>query len=166
MSPIAMQATPSPGGRSFDLEARITCAPGDEGVLWATGSASAGVSMFVQHGRLVVDYNAFSDHTIVESATEVPEGGSTLSVHLRRIDRRAGMLEIAIDGVRCGRSDLPVFMGMISSLGASIGRDHGLAVCDRYQAPFAFSGILHQIEVRLAPRTAADTANTARDGDH
>jgi arylsulfatase len=118
--------------------------------------------MFVQDDRLVVDYNAFGDHAILESATVVPAGDSTLSVHLRRRSRTSGTLAIAIDGVDCGRLDLPVFMGIISSVGASIGRDHGSPVSDRYEGPFPFTGTLHEVEIRLASRTASDDANAAR----
>ena len=162
MSPIAVQAAPGPGGRRFDLDARVTRVPGDEGVIWATGSVNAGVSVFVQNARLVVDYNAFGDHAILESGTEVPAGDSTLSVRLSRLSRTSGAAEVAIDGVGCGRLDLPVFMGIVSSVGASIGRDHGSAVSERYLGPFPFSGTLHEVEIRLAPRTAADNANAAR----
>ena len=162
MSPIAVQAAPGPGGRSFNLDARVSRAPGDEGVIWATGTVNAGVSVFVQDDRLVVDYNAFGDHAILESSAEVPAGDSTLSVRLNRLSRTSGTAEVAIDGVECGRIDLPVFMGIVSSVGASIGRDHGSAVSDRYEGPFPFTGTLHEVEIRLAPRTAADDANTAR----
>ena len=44
----------------------------------------------------------------------------------------------------------------------AIGRDHGSAVSPRYEAPFAFSGVLHEVEIRLAPRTQLDLAATAR----
>ena len=162
MSPIAVQAAPGPGGRRFDLDARVSRAADDEGVIWATGTVNAGVSMFVQEDRLVVDYNAFGDHSILESSAPVPDGDSTLSVRLHRRDRTSGSLEMAIDGVECGRLDLPVFMGIISSVGASIGRDHGSAVSDRYEGPFPFTGTLHEVEIRLASRTAADDANAAR----
>ena len=162
MSPIAVQAAPGPGGRRFDLDARVTRVPGDEGVIWATGTVNAGVSVFVQNARLVVDYNAFGDHAILESSTEVPAGDSTLSVRLSRLSRTSGAAEVVIDGVGCGRLDLPVFMGIVSSVGASIGRDHGSAVSERYLGPFPFSGTLHEVEIRLAPRTAADNANAAR----
>ena len=161
MSPIAVSAAPAPGGRRFDLEARISRAAGDEGVIWATGNGNAGVSVFVQDDRLVVDYNAFGDHTVVESSTEVPVGDSTVSARFQRLGQ-SGALEIAIDGAPCGRSDLPLFMGMISFFGTSIGRDHRPAVSDRYVAPFAFSGTLHEVEIRLAPRTPRETADTAR----
>ena len=92
----------------------------------------------------------------------MPAGDSTLSVRLSRLDRTSGIVEIAIDGVECGRLDLPVYMGIISSVGTSIGRDHGSAVSDRYEGPFPFTGTLHEVEICLAPRTAVDDANTAR----
>ncbi|MXW98156.1 MAG: sulfatase-like hydrolase/transferase, partial [Acidimicrobiaceae bacterium] len=162
MSPIAVATAAAPGGRSFALDARVTRAVGDEGVIWATGTASAGVSMFVQGNRLVVDYNAFGDHTVLESGTEVPAGDATLSMRLKRTSRDTGTLEIAIDGAECGRCDLPVFMGIISAVGTSIGRDYGSAVSDRYVGPFGFSGTLHEVEIQLAPRTRRDNVNTAR----
>ena len=162
MSPIAVAAAANPGGRKFDLDARVTRTPGDDGVIWATGSASAGVTMFVQNDRLVVDYNAYGDHTVLESSTEIPAGDSVLSMGLRRLSRTSGTLEIAVDGSECGRCDLPVFMGIVSANGASIGRDHGSAVSDRYSGPFPFTGTLHEVEIRLAPRTRVDNANTAR----
>ena len=162
MSPIAVGSSPSPGGRSFDLDARVTRAPGDEGVIWATGTASGGIAMFVQDDRLIADYNAFGDHIVLESTTDVPAGDATLSMRIKRTGRTTGTLELAIDGVECGRCDLPVFMGVISGVGASVGRDHGSAVSDRYAAPFAFSGALHEVEIQLARRDRRDATNTAR----
>ena len=45
-------------------------------------------------------------------------------------------------------------MSMISSVGASIGYDHGSPVSTRYgdSAPFAFSGTLHEVVVQLLSR--------------
>ena len=162
MSPIAVATAPAPGGRAFALDAHVTRAPGDEGVLWATGTASAGVSMFVQGDRLVVDYNAFGDHYVLESSTDVPVGDVTLSMRLKRTSRSTGTAELAIDGAECGRCDLPVFMGIISAVGTSLGHDRGSAVSDRYTAPFGFSGTLHEVEIQLSPRTRRDNINSAR----
>ncbi len=94
MSPIAVQAAPSPGGKRFDLAARITRQRGDEGVIWALGSAGGGVSLFVQNDHLVVDYNAFGDHTLVESKSQIPLGDVTLTLRIRRRSRTTGMLKI------------------------------------------------------------------------
>ncbi len=74
MSPLPGQASAAIGGRAFDLTATVTRRAGDEGVLFATGTENSGLSMFVQNDRLVVDYNAFDDHTILESDVELPAG--------------------------------------------------------------------------------------------
>jgi arylsulfatase A-like enzyme len=163
MSPIPGQATASAGGRAFDLTARLTRSPGDEGVVWATGTENSGISVFVQHDRLVVDYNAFDDHTIVESDRPVPSGDVTLHVHLERDSRTTGWCEVSIDGEPAGRAGIPFYMRMISSVGASIGYDHGSAVSTRYASPFPFTGTLHEVVIQLPPkRDVAEAATTAR----
>ena len=53
-------------------------------------------------------------------------------------------------------------MRMISSIGASVGRDHGSAVSARYEAPYEFTGELHEIVIELGSRTALETQTTAR----
>ena len=45
-------------------------------------------------------------------------------------------------------------MRMVSSVGSSLGQDHGSAVSARYQAPFAFTGVLHEVEIVLPRRTS------------
>ena len=161
MSPISSQPSASMGGFSFDLTARVTYAEGDEGVIWATGNENSGGSVFVQDGRLVIDYNAFNDHTIVESEIPVPIGDVSLNVHLERDSRTAGWVEVSIDGQACGRAAIPFYMRMVSSVGSSLGRDHGSAVSARYTAPFAFTGTLHDVTIRVPKRQDPDTAQAA-----
>lgn len=157
MSAIPAQASAAIGGRSFDLTARVTRASGDEGVLFATGTENAGISVFVQDDRLVVDYNAFDDHTVVESSVPVPVGDSVLAARFRRGEGTTGSVEVLVDGVGVGRSDIGLFMRMISSIGASVGYDHGSAVSGRYSSPFAFSGQLHDVVIELVARAAPGT---------
>jgi arylsulfatase len=149
MSPIPGQASAAVGGRSFDLTARITRAAGENGVLWATGTENSGISVFLQDERLVVDYNAFDDHTIVGSSVEVPTGDSTLTARFRRGDGRLGTIEIAIDGATVGAGETQLFMRMISSVGVSIGYDRGSAISTCYTAPFPFEGTLHEVVIQL-----------------
>ncbi|MGH3745183.1 MAG: sulfatase-like hydrolase/transferase, partial [Mycobacteriales bacterium] len=158
MLPIPAQASAALGGRSADLHARVTRAAGDEGVLFATGTENSGISIFVQDDKLVVDYNAFDDHTVIESDVPVPEGDSTLTVRLRRGSGRSGTVEIAVDGVDAGRGDLALFMRIMSSVGASVGYDHGSPVSPRYRSPYPFTGTLHEIEIELVHPPSADTA--------
>jgi hypothetical protein len=159
MSPIPAQASAAIGGRSFDLTARMTRSVGDEGVLFATGTENAGISVFVQDDRLVVDYNAFDHHTVVESDTRIGEGEVTVGARFRRLDGRAGSIELVVDGASAGTATVPLFMRMISSVGTSIGYDHGSAVSTRYEGPFASTAALHEVVIELVARAAPDTAD-------
>ena len=156
MSPIPGQAGAATGGRSFDLTAQVTRAGGEDGVLWATGNENSGISVFVQNERLLVDYNAFDEHTLLESDVDLPVGDSVLTARFRRTGAQSGTVALAVDGNDAGRADLPLYMRMISSVGASIGYDHGSAVSDRYQAPFPFSGTLHEVEIQLLSRASVE----------
>jgi arylsulfatase A-like enzyme len=158
MSPLPAQAGAAIGGRSFDLTARLTRAAGDSGVIFATGTENSGISLFVQDDRLVLDYNAFGAHTILESDVPVPLGDSTVVARFVREDGRAGHMSIEIDGTETGRAELALFMRMISSVGASVGYDHGSAVSDRYAGPFEFTGRLHDVVIELVSPRQADAA--------
>ena len=155
MSPIPGQASAAIGGRSFDLTATITREKNDEGVLFSTGTENSGISIFIQKERLVVDYNAFDSHSVVTSTIEVPTGNSTLLAQFRRL-KKGGEIEIYINGEPSGSVEVPLFMRMISSVGSSIGYDHGSAVSPQYESPFPFAGKLHQIEIQLAAKRAPD----------
>ncbi len=156
MSPMPGQASASVGGRSFDLTATVTRVRGDEGVLYATGTENSGFSFFVQNDRLVFDYNAFDEHTVLESNIEIPEGTSTLTVKVRRLGSRVGAAELEIDDQAVGNVDLPFFMLMMSSVGPSVGYDHGSAVSTRYASPYHFTGTLHEVVIQASPERFAD----------
>jgi arylsulfatase A-like enzyme len=162
MSPMPGQASAAIGGRSFDLTATLTREAGQDGVIFATGTQNSGISIFVQDNRLVVDYNAFDEHTVIESDVEVPEGDSTLVAGFRRGDGSAGSMFIAVNGVDAGSADLSLFMRMISSVGPSVAYDHGSAVSNRYEAPFPFAGKLHEVIIQLlSPQDLAARAAEA-----
>jgi arylsulfatase len=131
-------------------------------VLYATGSENSGISVFIQGDRLVVDYNAFDKHTILESEVPVPTGDSTLRMLLQRTSRRTGRVELAVDGEAAGQADIPLYMNMVSSAGASVGYDGGSAVSQRYRSPFAFPGTLHEVVIQLPQQGAPDAATIAR----
>jgi len=158
MSPMPGQAGASIGGRSFDLSARVTRTAGQAGVLYATGTENSGVSFFVQGDRFVVDYNAFDDHTVVESSITLPEGEAVLTAKVRRGDKRTGTIDLYVNDEHCGHADLSLFMLMMSSVGPSVGYDHGSAVSNRYRSPFPFEGTLHEVVIQASPERFADTA--------
>jgi arylsulfatase len=59
MSPMPAQAGARIGGRSWNLAATIDRPPGAGGVLYASGNQNSGLSLFIQGGRLLFDYNCF-----------------------------------------------------------------------------------------------------------
>ncbi len=159
MSPMPGQATAGLGGRNVDLYATVTFAAGDEGVLYATGTQNSGLSLFIQNNKLVLDYNAFGDHTILESPNDIPTGHHELRVVLRRTEGMAGDLSLQIDGANVATATVPLYMRMMSSVGPSIGYDHGSPVSQRYSAPFEFTGTLHEVVIEAGkPRADVKAA--------
>ena len=131
MSPMPGQASAAIGGRSFDLTARISRSGADEGVLYSTGTENSGIVLFVQNDCFVLDYNVFNEHSILQSTVPVPTGDSTLVARFRRGNARSGSVELEVNGHLAGRIELPLYMRMISSVGASVGYNHGSAVSTR-----------------------------------
>ncbi len=157
MSPIPAQAAAQIGGRNFTLTASLQRAAGDDGVLFATGTANAGISVFLLDGHLHADYNAFFDHTVVRSDRPVPEGSSEVTVTFDRGEGSTGRIEIGIDGDAAGSADIPFIMRVISSVGSSIGRDAGSAVSTLYTGPFPFTGEISELVIQLRSRRDAST---------
>ncbi len=160
MAPMPSQVSPGLGGRGFDLSATVDRRRGEGGVLFATGTENSGISFFVQDDRLVLDYNSFNDHTVVVSDTVVPEGPSLLTVEFRRTGV-GGTVRLLIDGAPCGDAPVPFAMHIISSVGPSVGYDHGSPVSQRYRGHFPFEGTLHKVTVdvvRKAPPADAAAA--------
>jgi arylsulfatase len=156
MSPLPAQVGASIGGRSWDLDARIEHPSGAGGVIYATGTASSGVTLFVQADRLVFDYNCFGEHQVVESGREVPVGACVVGVRFRRLGN-GGRATLVIDGEECGTLDVPFVMRIISSIGPSVGYDHGSPVSDRYPDSFPFEGTLEQVDIQLVSERSSDT---------
>jgi hypothetical protein len=139
MTPLPAQVGAAIGGRSWDLAATIDRPAGGGGVLYATGTENSGLSLFVRDDRLVFDYNYLGDHRIVTSDIEVPEGPSIVGVEFRRTSE-GGQATLVIDAVPCGSVELPFVMRIVSSIGPSVGYDHGSPVSEQCDAPFPFEG--------------------------
>jgi arylsulfatase len=161
MTPLPPQVAAALGGRSWDLLATIDRPEGAGGVLYASGTENSGLSIFVQDDRLVLDYNAFNDHTIVESTSPVPVGPSVIGVELRRAGKGA-VATLVIDDAEAGSVEIPYVMGIMSSIGPSVGQDHGSQVSGRYDHAFAFEGHLQRIDIALLSSSQAEAADAAR----
>ncbi|MCU1372239.1 MAG: arylsulfatase family protein [Ilumatobacteraceae bacterium] len=148
MSPMPGQVGPGLGGLAWDLFATMERPAGAGGVLYAIGTENSGMTVYVKDDRLVFDYNAFDDHSIATSDRPVPEGPSVIGVEFRRTGSGA-TATLVIDGEPAGSVDIPFVMFMMSSIGPSVGLDHGSAVSSAYTAPFRFEGRLERVDIQL-----------------
>jgi arylsulfatase len=89
----------------------------------------------------------------VESEIEMSSGSNDLDVWVTRQSKSTGQIEISVNGTPSGSIELPFLMGMISSIGASVGRDTGSPVSPRYESPFEFTGDLREVTIQLGLRT-------------
>jgi arylsulfatase len=160
LSPIPPQAAAGIGGRSWDLVANIERGEQQGGVIMASGTENAGVSLFVQDDHLFFDYNIFGDHHVIASTVAVPVGASTVGLQFRRGAKDADAT-LMIDGAPVGSGHFPFVMRIISSIGMSIGKDHGSPVSKHYHDEFAFQGQLRQVDIQLISQSASDEKETA-----
>ena len=160
MSPMPAQVGASIGGRSWELTATIDRPAKTNGVLYASGTENAGLSIFIQNDRLVFDYNCFGNHQIADSTIEVPVGGSKVGVRFLRTGG-TGKATLLINDQECGQVDIPLVMNIMSSVGPSVGYDHGSPVSDRYSDEFAFGGQLVTVEIQLDSQSAAEAKENA-----
>jgi arylsulfatase A-like enzyme len=149
MSPLPGQAAPALGGRGWVMAATVDRPEGAGGVLYASGNENSGVSLFVQDDRLVFDYNCFGDHHVAVSEGTVPVGPSVIGVNFLRTGG-GGEATLVIDDRPSGKLEIPFVMTMISSVGPSVGYDHGSPVSERYAAPYRFEGTLRRLDITLA----------------
>ncbi len=142
---------PNTRNRSYEIVAEVDRPGGDsEGVLVAFGNYSSGYSLFVKAGRLVHDYNYVGEHTILESDVEVPTGPSRLRFAFTKTGRLQGVGRLYINDEQVGESPIPRTLPFrISKEGFDIGRDALSPVSERYESPFAFSGVLRKLTIRL-----------------
>ena len=151
MSPLPAQASAPIAGRSWDLMAAVSRELGDDGVIFATGTENSGLSLFLLGDQLVLDYNCFGEHQILESTKIVPAGAVEVGVRFRR-ESRAGRATLVVNGDDVGEMVVPFAMRMFSSVGPSVGYDHGSPVSEMYRERrdgFPFSGKLEYVEITL-----------------
>jgi arylsulfatase len=71
-------------------------------------------------------------------------------------------VHLDFDGVEVASAGVSLYMSMMSSVGPSLGQDHGSAVSTRYHSPFAYTGDLLQVTIDAGRKTGAELAAEAR----
>ncbi|MCZ4315818.1 arylsulfatase [Comamonadaceae bacterium G21597-S1] len=140
--------------RSHTITARVRIPDGGaQGVLLAHGSWFAGYALFVQDDRLVYVHNYLGlQEYRVTSTVAVPRGDCVLALHFHRTGEHQGRAELRIDGVAVGEGSIERTIPAVietSGEGLCCGYDSGLPVSAGYEAPFRFTGAIHEVVVEV-----------------
>jgi arylsulfatase len=146
---------------------------GAEGVLISQGGIDGGYSFYVKDDKLQYLYNYVARTFYhVESTTPVPTGRHQLRYEFEVTGKpdilkglgSAGLGQLYIDGELVGQVEMevtnPIMLGLAS--GVAIGADPGSPVTDKYQAPFDFSGVIHNVTVDVSGELIRDTETEMR----
>ncbi|WP_216892286.1 arylsulfatase [Nocardia alni] len=147
--PVSDEALPMlfGGGRIVaDVEVPGT---GARGVLFALGNWTGGLAAFVQDGLLTVAVAMPGDTVRVTADTPLPVGRHRVGCVLR--PGADGLtVEAVVDDIvlaaGTGSHTLPVTW-QHGGTALTLGHDRGLPVCDAYEPPFPWTGILHRIRI-------------------
>ena len=160
---IAQAAAPDIRNRSYRITAHVEMpAGGASGVLIAQGDWCGGYALYLQDGHLVHDYNFVNRHHIVRSTRPVPAGRCELAYEMTKTGEYRGEGTLLINGERCGTVALPqTYRAQSSFIGLEIGRAPKPSVGE-FEAPFAFSGVLHKVVFELSDDQVIDAAGELR----
>lgn len=149
---LAETAAPNTKNRSHRID--VTIEKKGDGVLLAEGGQSAGFVLYVKDGKPVYHYNFFEmERTSVKSSVELPEGQSTVSLEFRYDGGGAGKgseAVLIVDGKEVGKQRIErTVAGRFGIDTFGVGCDTGSPVCKDYKPPFAFDGVIGQVDIVL-----------------
>lgn len=159
MARIDRLSAPDITDRSYGIAAEVEIpATGAEGVLLASGTWFAGYVLYLKDSRLVYEYvYAEGVRYTIRSDAPVLAGSHTLRYEFTKTGTRRGQGTLYIDARRVGSTELPkTWPTYAVSGGVLCGRDGGTPVSDAYPCPFAFTGTIHRVVVKLGHDGEAD----------
>lgn len=132
-----------------DVELRQVTA---EGVLLSTGGREAGMSLFLQEGKLHFTYNnGWSTYTISSSPLNLKPGRSLLRVqYVYNAEGNNGVATLFLNDTQVGEGKVEkVGTTLFGHEGLNVGLDDLTAVSPTYRVPFAFTGTIKQVAIDL-----------------
>lgn len=149
-------AAPALGNRENVVTIDAELGSGANGVIYALGGFSGGLSLYLQDGVLSYEYNLFEiQRTHIRAAGKLPGGKVRIEVATTYAEKKsAGPLEVVmrVDGQEVARGRVPVSAPLTFTANdcLDIGSDLGSPVSVDYydRAPFPLAGTIHQVHVR------------------
>ncbi|WP_013630157.1 arylsulfatase [Rubinisphaera brasiliensis] len=152
---IPEAAAPPVKNRSWTMTSKVkTTGEKAEGVIVGFGGVASGITLYLENGVPVFDYNYFDEHTVLRGDSVLPadeativvdfayEGGEkpggpatiTLTVNDKQVAQKK------MDATVPGRFGIDTF---------GIGEDTGQPVTPNYQPPFEFTGEIESVQFQI-----------------
>ena len=152
---IAEPAAPPMKNRSWTLDAMITTKGAEtEGVIMGFGGVAAGMTLYLDKGVPIFDYNFFEKHTVLRGKA-LPEGKATVTVDFaykggKGEAGKGANITLSVNGEKVAEGSMEATVGGrfgIDTFG--IGEDSGQPVTNDYTAPFKFTGEIEKVVVEV-----------------
>lgn len=154
---------PNPGGfhyeqhkdisnRSYSIEADLDRSSEDqEGCILAYCGRFGGLALFVQHNRLQFAYNYIGEQQyVVASDKQLPLGPIRVRFDFESNGNHAGEGKLYVNGQLAGQGIIAKTAPFVIGPGAySIGKSDSTPVVESYEAPFIFTGELHEVKLTI-----------------
>ena len=152
-STLVELAAPEFRNTSFDITADVVLPNGStEGVLLSTGGREAGMSFYLQQGKLYFTYNnGWSTYTVTSSNLQLRPGRFSLKVsYVFDVQKKSGSATLFVNGTQVGAGKIErVGTTIFGHEGLNVGLDDLTPVSSSYKVPFAFGGTLNSVTVDL-----------------
>ena len=126
------------------------------GVLYALGSASGGLTLYLDDGHLCYEYNLFIiQRTKIRSEQKLPAGRAKIEISTEYAEPKPGgplNITMKVDGTEVTSGVVPISAPLLFTandcldIGTCLGGPVSLDYYDR--APFAFDGTIENVNVR------------------
>lgn len=148
---------PGLGRTSNTVELEIEIGEKANGVLYALGGLSGGLTLYLDNGHLIYEYNMMiiEQYTAKSKKPLAPGKHTILATTVIENNKpgAAGTVTLTVDGKEVGKANLKrsVPLAFTASETFDVGVDLGSPVSLNYDArrPFAFDGVIQSVDVKL-----------------
>jgi arylsulfatase A-like enzyme len=143
--------------QSFSISADVVLTGKEEGVLFSTGGAFDGLSLYILNGKFEVAHNTGSKVQYLTSSKALPKGKTSLRFELayeqpseKSSKAYAGKTSIWINDEKVGERDITFKEAKYIAYykdGVDVGADLNSPVSDKYRVPFKFTGKLNTVTI-------------------
>src|SRR5262249_37609810 len=159
-APLPEELAPSLKLRPHRIVARVEVPPsGAEGVLLAQGGRFGGFSLYVQSGRAHYPSNCAGLGEPTVSSAPLTAGRHLVGVEMTPRRGIAMHAQLVVDGDVVAEAEIArtaPFRFALHGEGMCCGYDQGTPVSAAYDAPFAFTGTLHDVTVDVSGTPIVD----------